>query len=80
MCIIRRVVPNFVACYTKKCKGKRWKKGGFMMELLSDDLLIDTYFAAIAYKLEPDFIRMLAIEVKRRGVDIAAHANRRQPA
>ncbi|WP_306299342.1 MULTISPECIES: sporulation histidine kinase inhibitor Sda [Paenibacillus] len=51
-----------------------------MMELLSDDLLIDTYFAAIEYKLEPDFIRMLAIEVKRRGVDIAAHANRRQPA
>ncbi|MDF2834974.1 MAG: sporulation inhibitor [Paenibacillus sp.] len=52
-----------------------------MMELLSDDMLIDTYFAAIEYKLEPDFIRMLAVEVKRRGVDLAAaHAHRRHTA
>lgn len=50
------------------------------MELLSDELLIDTYFAAIEYKLEPEFIRMLAIEVKRRGVDIASYANRRHSA
>ncbi|MGO4546538.1 sporulation histidine kinase inhibitor Sda [Paenibacillus sp. 2TAB23] len=36
------------------------------MELLSDEMLVDTYYAAIQFKLEPDFIRMLAIEMKRR--------------
>ncbi|MDQ6419870.1 sporulation histidine kinase inhibitor Sda [Paenibacillus sp. LHD-117] len=45
------------------------------MDLLSDELLIDTYFAAIEFKLEPEFIRMLAVEVKRRGVDLTAHAH-----
>lgn len=42
------------------------------MEQLSDELLIDTYFAAIECKLDPEFIRMLAVEMKRRGVDLAA--------
>lgn len=43
------------------------------MQQLSDELLIDTYFAAIEYKLDPDFIRMLAAELKRREVDLSAH-------
>lgn len=43
------------------------------MEQLSDELLVDTYYAAIEYKLEAEFIRMLAIEMKRRGVDLSAH-------
>lgn len=36
------------------------------MELLSDEMLVDTYYAAIQFELEPEFIRMLAIEMKRR--------------
>ncbi|MGO4107749.1 sporulation histidine kinase inhibitor Sda [Paenibacillus sp. YAF4_2] len=36
------------------------------MELLSDELLEDTYLAAIQYNLEDDFIRMLLLEMKRR--------------
>ncbi|WP_332262461.1 sporulation histidine kinase inhibitor Sda [Paenibacillus sp. GSMTC-2017] len=43
-----------------------------MMDHLSDELLVDTYYAAIEFKLEPDFIRMLAIELKRRNVDLSA--------
>lgn len=39
------------------------------MELMSDELLVDTYYAAIQYKLEPEFIRMLALEMKRRQVN-----------
>ncbi|MGM0881936.1 MAG: sporulation histidine kinase inhibitor Sda [Bacillota bacterium] len=39
------------------------------MELLSDELLIDTYYAAIQFKLEPEFIRLLALEMKRRQVN-----------
>jgi developmental checkpoint coupling sporulation initiation to replication initiation len=36
------------------------------MELLSDEMLVDTYYAAIQFELEQEFIRMLAIEMKRR--------------
>ncbi|MCU6709824.1 sporulation histidine kinase inhibitor Sda [Paenibacillus sp. J5C_2022] len=39
------------------------------MDQLSDKLLIDTYYAAIEYKLEAEFIRMLAFEMKRRGLE-----------
>lgn len=44
-----------------------------MMDQLSDELLADTYYAAIEYKLEPEFIRMLADELKRRGVELSSH-------
>ncbi|ALS26770.1 sporulation histidine kinase inhibitor Sda [Paenibacillus cisolokensis] len=43
------------------------------MELLSDELLVDTYFAAIQYKLDPEFIRLLAIELKRRKINPEAY-------
>jgi len=36
------------------------------MELLSDEMLVDTYYAAVQFELEPEFIRMLAIEMTRR--------------
>ncbi|MUT64317.1 sporulation histidine kinase inhibitor Sda [Paenibacillus sp. NEAU-GSW1] len=36
------------------------------MELLSDELLEDTYFAAVQFELEPEFIYMLQLEMKRR--------------
>ncbi|MGO4370843.1 sporulation histidine kinase inhibitor Sda [Paenibacillus sp. YIM B09110] len=39
------------------------------MELLSDEMLVDTYFAAIQYNLDQEFIRMLAMELKRRQVN-----------
>lgn len=39
------------------------------MELLSDELLVDTYYAAIQFKLDTEFIRMLALELKRRRVN-----------
>lgn len=36
------------------------------MELLSDELLEDTYFAAVHFELEPEFIYMLQLEMKKR--------------
>ncbi len=36
------------------------------MELLSDELLLETYDAAIQFALEPEFIDMLELELKRR--------------
>ncbi|NIK78491.1 developmental checkpoint coupling sporulation initiation to replication initiation [Paenibacillus castaneae] len=43
------------------------------MDLLSDEMLVDTYYAAIQFELEAEFIRMLAIEMKRRSVNPEAH-------
>ncbi|SFE15774.1 developmental checkpoint coupling sporulation initiation to replication initiation [Paenibacillus catalpae] len=45
------------------------------MELLSDELLEDTYLAAIQYNLEDDFIRMLLIEMKRRQLNKSVVSN-----
>ncbi|GFN31250.1 sporulation histidine kinase inhibitor Sda [Paenibacillus xylaniclasticus] len=39
------------------------------MELLSDDLLIDSYVAAIQLHLEPEFIRLLSEELERRQIN-----------
>ncbi|MFD0960352.1 sporulation histidine kinase inhibitor Sda [Paenibacillus chungangensis] len=39
------------------------------MDQLSDKLLIDTYYAAIEYRLDTEFIRMLVYEMKRRGLE-----------
>lgn len=36
------------------------------MELLSDELLIETYFNAIQFNLDYDFIKLLKGELKRR--------------
>jgi developmental checkpoint coupling sporulation initiation to replication initiation len=40
------------------------------MRLLSDDLLIDTYFRAIDLKLEEAFIQLILKEVNRRKLNI----------
>jgi developmental checkpoint coupling sporulation initiation to replication initiation len=45
------------------------------MEILTDELLVDTYHAAIQFKLDPEFIRMLAQELKRRELAPALLAN-----
>ncbi|MFD1956190.1 sporulation histidine kinase inhibitor Sda [Paenibacillus thailandensis] len=42
------------------------------MDLLSDELLVDTYFAAVQYKLDPEFIQMLQTELKRRQINLEA--------
>lgn len=39
------------------------------MELLSDLLLEDTYSAAIQFNLDPEFIQMLMLEIRRRQLD-----------
>ncbi|MFF2091860.1 sporulation histidine kinase inhibitor Sda [Paenibacillus sp. NPDC058174] len=36
------------------------------MELLNDELLEDTYIAAVQFELEPEFIYMLQMEMRRR--------------
>jgi developmental checkpoint coupling sporulation initiation to replication initiation len=66
LCITGAVVLLFVPCYYDKEITKGWKKGCVVMELLSDEMLVDTYSAAMHFELEPEFIRMLAIELKRR--------------
>ena len=43
------------------------------MDQLTDELLVDTYYAAIEYKLEPEFIRMLADEIRSRGMELSSH-------
>jgi developmental checkpoint coupling sporulation initiation to replication initiation len=40
------------------------------MELLSDELLLETYDAAIQFALEPEFIDMLELEMKRRQLSL----------
>ncbi|MBW7476631.1 sporulation histidine kinase inhibitor Sda [Paenibacillus oenotherae] len=39
------------------------------MEILSDELLVDAYRLALNYKLELDFIMLLAAEMKRRQIN-----------
>lgn len=39
------------------------------MELLSDELLVETYMAAVQLNLDPDFIQMLIGELKRRQIN-----------
>ncbi|EFM08741.1 sporulation histidine kinase inhibitor Sda [Paenibacillus sp. MMS18-CY102] len=39
------------------------------MELLSDDLLVDTYFAAIQLHLDQEFIRLISEEIMRRQIN-----------
>jgi len=39
------------------------------MEILSDELLLDAYHAAMQFSLEPDFINLLAAEMKRRQIN-----------
>ncbi|QAY68227.1 sporulation histidine kinase inhibitor Sda [Paenibacillus protaetiae] len=39
------------------------------MELLSDELLIETLRAAIQYELDQEFIQMLQAELKRRQIN-----------
>jgi Sporulation inhibitor A. len=39
------------------------------MELLSDDLLVDSYYMAVQLHLEAEFIRLLLNEMERRGIN-----------
>ena len=39
------------------------------MEMLSDELLVDAYHSAIKFKLDPDFIQLLAAEMMRRQIN-----------
>jgi developmental checkpoint coupling sporulation initiation to replication initiation len=40
------------------------------MRLLSNEILIDTYYKAIDLKLDKDFIRLLMQEIKRRNLHV----------
>lgn len=42
------------------------------MNAMTDDLLLESYYAAVKLRLDPDFIRMLAIEMMRRNIKPAA--------
>lgn len=48
--------------------GNKWK-GVWDMELLSDDLLVDSYYMAVQLHLEAEFIRLLLNEMERRGIN-----------
>ncbi|GAY76319.1 sporulation histidine kinase inhibitor Sda [Sporolactobacillus inulinus] len=39
------------------------------MDILSDDLLIESYVKAKEYNLSADFIRLIEEEIKRRSLD-----------
>lgn len=38
------------------------------MEILSDEMLIDTYQTAVNLELEPDFLQLLLAEIDRREI------------
>lgn len=38
------------------------------MEILSDEMLIDTYETAMHLELEPDFLQLLFTEIQRRDI------------
>ena len=38
------------------------------MDRMPDDLLLESYFTAMKLRLDPDFIRMLALEMMRRNM------------
>jgi developmental checkpoint coupling sporulation initiation to replication initiation len=40
-----------------------------MLEMLSDEILIEAYIKALQLKLDPDFLRLLAAEMRRRKLD-----------
>ncbi len=42
------------------------------MRQLSDHLLVDVYQRAILLNLDPEFIELLAIEIKRRNLQVSA--------
>ncbi|WP_413241340.1 sporulation histidine kinase inhibitor Sda [Paenibacillus sp. 1P07SE] len=44
-------------------------KEGLVMEILSDEMLIDTYQTAVHLELEPDFLQLLLAEIRRREVE-----------
>lgn len=41
-----------------------------MLQLLSDELLIEAYQSAVESQLEEDFIRLLREELLRRGMNV----------
>ncbi|WP_168122990.1 sporulation histidine kinase inhibitor Sda [Paenibacillus sp. HB172176] len=41
------------------------------MDQLSDKLLLDTYYAAVEYKLDTEFIHMILAEMERRGMKLS---------
>jgi len=38
------------------------------VEILSDDMLLESYYTAVQLKLDPAFIRLLAAEMQRRNL------------
>ena len=45
------------------------------MEILSDELLVDAYHAAIQFNLDPEFIELLAAEMTRRHINPESYRN-----
>ncbi|GGD75113.1 sporulation histidine kinase inhibitor Sda [Paenibacillus nasutitermitis] len=39
------------------------------MDMLSDELLVDAYHAAIQFNLDSDFIKLLTVEMIRRQIN-----------
>lgn len=48
---------------------ERFIGGERCMRLLSDELLIETYYKAIELKLSPEFIRLIETEMDRRALN-----------
>lgn len=44
-----------------------------LVKKLSNEILIDTYLQAVLYQLEVDFIEMLALELRLRGLQLPEH-------
>ncbi|GGF96889.1 sporulation histidine kinase inhibitor Sda [Paenibacillus abyssi] len=39
------------------------------MKILSDEMLVETYYVAVQLKLEPEFIALLQAEIKCRSIE-----------
>lgn len=56
-------------------KMSRKKKGRMVlgMEILSDELLVDSYNLAVQLNLDPEFIRLLFAEIRKREIEPLDH-------
>lgn len=60
------VLLNF-SCYDEE----NTRKGVLPMALLTDDLLLESYYKATQLQLDQEFIALLLAEIRRRELDLS---------
>jgi developmental checkpoint coupling sporulation initiation to replication initiation len=50
-----------------------------MMRMLSNEMLLETYYQAVELRLEEEFIRILLSEIRHRNLGVQSRANQPHP-